>query len=234
MGRVGSLHNKHPDRLLWSFIVFSAALHLFLIVFGGRFWSSKNRTEPIEITVRSNNPAKRIIPKPPVLAPLPETLRQAVPLKPLPTPVARVDQATAKERPAKNNLASVPALKYSKPLPPNPATKPEQQATCPTVKTDPSARDNYFRTVRMLVEQQKRYPKPARLRKFQGKVIIECVLAPSGEVNSIRVAQGSSFGILDRAAVKAIEDAAPFPKPPPGLFSKDGIRLKIALVYRLG
>ncbi len=242
MGRVGCFHKNNPDRLLWSFIVFSAALHLFLIIFGGRFWSSKSRTEPIEITVRSNEPAKRIIPKPPVLAALPETLRQVVPLKPLPIPFSPVNKALARAKLPEKVIAGIPAMKNSKRVPPNTATKPEKEATSPTIKAEPnkaepkaepSARENYFRTVRMLVEQQKRYPKPAKLRKFQGKVIIECVLAPSGEVNSIRIDQGSSFGILDRAAVKAIEDAAPFPKPPPGLFSEDGVRLKIALVYKL-
>ncbi len=86
--------------------------------------------------------------------------------------------------------------------------------------------------IRQRIEERKAYPKQARLRKFEGKVIVECVLSTSGQITSIKVAQGSRFGVLDKAALKAVEDASPFPKPPGDLFKED-IRLRIALVFEL-
>lgn len=240
MDREGFFYKKLPDRLLWLFIIFSAAIHLFLIVYGGRLWWSKNRTEPIEITIYNNPVARCVTAKRPELAPLPQTLKQVALLKPLPAPVPLprpvpcVDKLITKPRPVeKKKAAGIRAGNDSKPVPLRPAVEPRKEVTYQNVEADQSAHENYLKTVRMLVEQQKKYPKPARLRKFEGKVVIECVVTPSGQVHSIRIARGSSYGILDRAAVRALEDAAPFPKPPPGLFSEGGIRLKIALIYQL-
>jgi len=97
---------------------------------------------------------------------------------------------------------------------------------------DTGARERYFSTIRTLIERQKKYPRAARLRKFQGRVVVEFALSPLGDVTAIRVAEKSRFDVLNRAAARAVADAAPYPRPPAGLFEGD-ILLRIPVVFEL-
>lgn len=105
----------------------------------------------------------------------------------------------------------------------------------PVVHSDESdslVREQYLNSIRRLIERHKKYPQVAKLRQFQGRVVVEFVLTPSGDVKSICVVQGCRFEILDRAAIRAVEDASPFPKPPDGLFSGNH-SLRIPIVFEL-
>ncbi|MDO8730546.1 MAG: energy transducer TonB [Candidatus Omnitrophota bacterium] len=49
------------------------------------------------------------------------------------------------------------------------------------------------------------YPRLARVQGWQGTVLVRAWVAPSGEVASVRVAESSGRGILDRAAAVAVQ-----------------------------
>lgn len=49
------------------------------------------------------------------------------------------------------------------------------------------------------------YPRLARVQGWQGTVLVRAWVAPSGEVDSIRVAESSGRGILDQAAAAAVQ-----------------------------
>jgi len=92
--------------------------------------------------------------------------------------------------------------------------------------------NSYLDMVRLKIEKYKRYPDTARIRQKEGRVIIRFVITPEGHVRAARVVKTSRNKILDTAAIKAVEDAAPFPKPPSRFF-KGEISLELTVVFEL-
>ncbi|HET8722842.1 MAG TPA: energy transducer TonB [Anaeromyxobacteraceae bacterium] len=78
-----------------------------------------------------------------------------------------------------------------------------------------AARPADLTAVRSGVFRTLRYPDEARRRRLQGRVELEFVLLADGRVRELGVRSSSGHGILDGAAVSAIESAAPF--DPPGM-----------------
>ena len=62
-----------------------------------------------------------------------------------------------------------------------------------------------------MIEAVKIYPKVARKRGLEGTAIISFRIDPDGDVADITIERASGFSILDRAAIKSIKRAAPFP-----------------------
>lgn len=226
--------------MLWVFFGISALLHFFIILYGHGFKPPKI-PDPIELTVLPSEPAARKLP--------------AVPFQPqrldVPSPAAyRVPDAPAcpviaeatrpyrfKKAPdalvhPKPEALQIPGLKVLDRVPLEKRETSVRVAEIPEPEVDPDARAQYLNTIRGLIEQQKKYPLAAKSRQFQGKVIVEFVLRLSGDVGSIRVVEGCRFKILNRAAIKAVENASPYPKPPPGLFTGDH-SLRIPIVFEL-
>ena len=58
------------------------------------------------------------------------------------------------------------------------------------------------------------------------------IITPDGGVREVKVAKCSRHRALDMAALKAVQDAAPFPKPPRRLF-KGAIPLELMIVFEL-
>jgi len=57
--------------------------------------------------------------------------------------------------------------------------------------------------------------KPRGIR-FQGTVVLSFSLSAGGDLLSAEISRSSGMGSLDRAALGALKDAAPFPPPPAG------------------
>ncbi len=58
------------------------------------------------------------------------------------------------------------------------------------------------------------YPEEARRRNLTGRVILEVTLRPDGRLYGVRVLQGSGHPVLDQAAVRIVELAAPYEPVP--------------------
>ncbi|MFH1953163.1 MAG: energy transducer TonB [Pseudomonadota bacterium] len=91
---------------------------------------------------------------------------------------------------------------------------------------------SYLEIVRLKIESLKKYPKAARVMQIEGRVTISFIILPIGKAESIKVVKSSRFEILDKAALKAVKDASPFPEPPVRLFGGK-IPLKITIVFDL-
>jgi protein TonB len=91
---------------------------------------------------------------------------------------------------------------------------------------------NYLDMVRLKIERHKKYPAAARSRSIEGHVIIRFVITQEGAVRDIKVTKRSRNRHLDLAAVKAVEDAAPFSRPPRRFFQGD-IPLELTIVFEL-
>jgi protein TonB len=91
---------------------------------------------------------------------------------------------------------------------------------------------SYLEMVRLRIERYKRYPDVARSKNIEGRVTIRFVITPDGGVRQVEVANRSGNRALNLAALQAVQDAAPFPRPPRHLF-KGAIPLELMIVFEL-
>ena len=82
------------------------------------------------------------------------------------------------------------------------------------------------------------YPRRAVSRSLQGKVALLVELDQTGELLEVSTDASSGHAILDRAAVKAVKDAAPFPElslvAREEFASQDGIyQVAVPVTFRL-
>ncbi len=91
---------------------------------------------------------------------------------------------------------------------------------------------SYLEMVRLKIEQHKSYPDTAKVRQIEGSVTIRFVITPEGGVRAVQLVKPSRHMVLDTAALNAVKDAAPFPKPPRHLF-KGEIPLELTIVFEL-
>ena len=91
---------------------------------------------------------------------------------------------------------------------------------------------DYFELLKMRVEALKTYPGQAKKRNQQGQVVIQFKLDNKGQVSDLSVHKSSGSRILDRAALKAVQKSAPFPRAPQGMFSYP-VRMRIGVSFEL-
>lgn len=97
---------------------------------------------------------------------------------------------------------------------------------------DYASPNSYLEMVRLKIEKHKKYPHRARIRQKEGRVTIRFVITPEGDVKAARVVKTSRHKLLDTAALQAVKDAAPFPRPPRRFF-KGEIPLELTVVFEL-
>ncbi len=91
---------------------------------------------------------------------------------------------------------------------------------------------SYLEMVRLKIERHKSYPDTAKVRQIEGSVTIRFIITPEGGVRAVELVKPSRHLVLDSAALNAVKDAAPFPKPPKHLF-KGEIPLELTIVFEL-
>ena len=72
-------------------------------------------------------------------------------------------------------------------------------------------RRGFIRGVSAAVAKQKRYPRLAAQKGWQGEVQLRVVVDASGHLLEVSIQQGSGYDVLDREAVEMVKRAAPFP-----------------------
>jgi len=91
---------------------------------------------------------------------------------------------------------------------------------------------DYFDMLRLKIESKKKYPSSAQKRQIEGRVVVGFTLGPDGRVTSAEIVRSSRHSALDRAALDAVQSAAPFPRPPANMF--DGpLEMKITIMFEL-
>lgn len=225
--------------MLSSFVGISAVIHLFLFMHIADLYPS-NLLTYIELTLEDiSKPTKRSIPRPRFRTKTPERPQEVTRPKVNSKPIPRCKRPMRVD-PVESGLPeslveriyipttetpNVPGLKVSdwtpddKPL----VTQGQDQAVTKT---------SYLEIVRLKIESHKRYPRAARVMQIEGRVTISFIILPIGKAESIKVVKSSKFEILDNAALKAVKDASPFPKPPVRLF-RGKVPLKITIVFDL-
>ena len=76
------------------------------------------------------------------------------------------------------------------------------------------------------------YPSRAINRGFEGTVRMAIVVSKTGALESATIAQASNHSILNKAAIKATERAAPFPELPAAL-NTDQFEITVPITFKL-
>lgn len=82
--------------------------------------------------------------------------------------------------------------------------------------------------VRSRIERRKRSPRGA---KGKGTVVVQILIARTGQLLSLRVSKSSGAALYDEAALNAVRRAAPFPAVPKGL-EKSKYRLSLPIRFK--
>ena len=93
-------------------------------------------------------------------------------------------------------------------------------------------RQDYLEQLIAKINANKYYPKKAKRRGWQGKVTVSFSVMPSGQVKNTEIQQTSGFHLLDKSALRAIQDSQPF-APIPSNLGLTKLDLELPIVYQL-
>lgn len=223
-GKIALGAKQPPNRLLQALIGVSLLIHFFILLHIAGIYRSNTLTY-IELSVRDfSKPVGRDIPRPRIRNKTPDV--REVSRIPVPTqhvPNIRIDTVdTAMPNALTEAIGNPDVIGLN-------ANIAQWQ---PGTGAEYITRKEYFDMLRMRIESRKKYPDSARKRQIEGKVKVGFTVETNGRVSSVYVIKTSRHSDLDQAAVFAVKNAAPFPRPPAGLFKKK-FRLEIAIFFEL-
>jgi protein TonB len=82
-----------------------------------------------------------------------------------------------------------------------------------------SQKQIYINTLLMEIRQQTYYPRGAKRRQQEGKVVVSFVIDARGYIHKTRIRKSSGHQLLDQAALKTIERVSPLQAPPASLMN---------------
>jgi protein TonB len=150
----------------------------------------------------------------PVAAPAPETEAVAE----APTPVAAPVPEPKPVVPA--TTSPPPPVAVYTPVPPAPQVSAVE------------LRASYAKTISQALARYKKYPRIAQMRGWEGAVMLELRLAPSGRLLGAELHTSSGYPMLDEQALAMAARVEQFPAPPEGLSSAD-MAVLLPIVFRL-
>jgi periplasmic protein TonB len=113
-----------------------------------------------------------------------------------------------------------PIKEIIKPEPTTPIIKPEKITQSKTKNNLTPTIESYSVTLTKAIAKQKKYPRIAQIRGWQGEIIIDLEIDGQGNLIKSKIKQRSKFKILDDEGMNMVKRASPFPKPPKELESK--------------
>jgi protein TonB len=224
---------RNPNWLLRSLIVVSLAIHIFIFMHITGLYRSK-MLNYIELTLKDvSEPPKRDIPRPrhrPKNLPHTWDVKR---LKVIQRPIPQLKPISIE--PAERDLPDSLVERINQPdIPviPNLYISDWTPAKLDVASDDYATPSSYLEMVKLKIEKNKKYPDTARIRHIEGSVIIRFVITPEGDIKAAEVVKTSRYRSLDTAALKAVKDAAPFPKPPRQFF-KGEVPFEITILFEL-
>ena len=225
--------SRRPNWLLRGLIGVSLGIHLVIFMHISGIYSS-NAMNYIELTLKDvSEPHTRSIPRPRHRPKPPDRIQdikrlkvtqRVIPrFKPIKMePAERSLPDSLVERITMPDIPNVPGLDITDWSPDDINVASDEYATSNT----------YLEMVRLKIEAHKKYPDLARVRNIEGRVIIRFVITREGGVRATEIVKTSRHNVLDTAAIKAVQDAVPFPKPPAQFF-KGEVPLELTIVFEL-
>lgn len=233
MKSVESVSKTKPNWLLHSLIGVSLGIHLVIFMHITGLYRSK-MLNYIELTLRdTSKPPTRIIPRPRHSPKNPPHTWDAKRLKGTQRPIPQLKPISIE--PAERNLPDSLVERIIQPDIPQDLGLNITEWSPPkelVEESDYVTSNSYMEIIRLMIEKHKHYPNLARAKHMEGIVTIRFVITPDGKTKAIEIAKSSRYKILDRAALRAVKDAAPFPKPPRQFF-KGEVPFEITIVFEL-
>ena len=81
--------------------------------------------------------------------------------------------------------------------------------------------DSYTNQLTRAIAKQKKYPKIAQMRQWQGEVLLNIEIDPQGNLVKVDILEESRYKILNNEAMDMVKRASPFPQPPEELILKN-------------
>lgn len=224
-----AIPRKSSSRLLIWLTALSLGIHVLIFMrVAGMYWSEALTF--IDLTVRDlSEPTARSIPHPRIRNNVPEVRdAQNITVRERRVPQIKVE-------PVEVRPGSVPIGDVGMPELPDMSgvsgLKVENWA--PVVSAaEFMTKQDYMEMVRLRIESRKKYPPSARSGHIEGRVKVRFKITSEGHAAAVEVAESSGHQVLDQAALKAVSDAAPFPKAPRGMF-KGPLHMALTLVFEL-
>ncbi len=227
----GLENNKKPKRLFRYLIIISLCIHMAIFFHIAGIYKSKTLTH-IEFTLANiSKAAVRSIPRPrarPKIVSQPDKIKRIRIRKRVVPHFKPVKMDNAKDLP--NSLAesiSMPEVPDGKGLKIS-----DWQPGSMTGVNDYFTPNDYFDMVRLKIESCKKYPEAAKLKHIEGRVEVRFVIAANGQVSSLKIVKHARHSSLGKAALDAVRNAAPFPRPPPSLF-KGPLHIELTILFEL-
>ncbi|MBE9529690.1 MAG: energy transducer TonB [Proteobacteria bacterium] len=222
------MSKRRPNWLLRGLIGVSLAIHIVIFFHISGLYNSKALSY-IELTMQNiSKPTARAIPRP-RHRPKPPKPRDVKRLKVFQCRMPRFKPI--KMEPAEKNLPD--SLMESISMPDTASLQIADWTPGALVASgDCMTAQSYLEMVRLKIERHKKYPDIARVKNIEGSVVVRFVITPDGGIREVEVAKRSRNRALDLAALRAVQNAAPFPKLPRHLF-KGEIPLELTIVFEL-
>ena len=169
--------------------------------------------------------------RPRVAQTLPKPRPQSAPKRlsaPLPAPPVQPKPPTR----------AAPPTPVVKPVPqraPEPSTAPTPPLIAglePTSSTSAKALQDYLALVSSTFERYKRYPMSARQRGLTGRLVLQFVILPDGQVITPKIIKRTGHRSFSRAALRALRRAGTMPPFPPSI-QKKKLMVKMPIAYTL-
>ena len=227
-----SKNRKKPNWLLRGLIGISLGIHLVVFVHIAGIYRS-NALTYIELTLKDiSKPPSRDIPRPRLRV---ETVVKPCDIKRLNVRKKVIPRLRPmKIDPSETTLPDSLVERVSMPdIPDNAGLNIAGLGPGSQIDTsDYATSADYLEMVRLRIERHKKYPDRARTQHIEGSVTIRFLITPEGDVRAAEVVKTSWHSLLDTAALRAVKDAIPFPKPP-GHFFKGEIPLELTILFEL-
>ncbi|MEA3359029.1 MAG: energy transducer TonB [Thermodesulfobacteriota bacterium] len=222
-----------PNWLLRGLILISIAIHMVIFMHITGLYRSRILTY-IELTLKDiSKPPTRSIPRPRQRPKNPPHTWDVKRMKVIQRPIPQLKPISIE--PAERNLpdslverVSMPDIPQDQRLNITEWSPPEKLV----VESDYATPNSYMEIIRLMIEKHKRYPSLARIKNIEGRVIIRFMITPQGDAKNVEIARSSRSKILDGAALKAVNDASPFPKPPGNIYQGE-LSLEVNIVFEL-
>lgn len=223
---------EKKNRVLRVAVVLSLIFHLVIFM----QISGEYRSRPlscIELTMKdAGKPFVRSIPRPRIRTREPrsrEVAERVVREKRVPQ-LKAIHHAPGIDSPLLESVA-VPATDNLGVIPEGIVSSAAPWAPAEPVSDFASPMD-YFDMMRLKIEGNKRYPESGKKRQQEGRVRVRLVIDREGRLSSLKIVKGSRHKVLDRAALNAVRNSAPFPRPPASLL-KEPLKLELTINFQL-
>lgn len=229
-----SVKKKNPHRLMHMMTAISLAVHLLMFIHIPGLIRSETISY-IELSLQDiPKPFNKSIPEPVIKAGKPKNKvikktviqKKTIPVKKnislkMKSPDLPVEKKRKPDVP-ENEKHKVSDLKLTKSHDPT-VSNSNKQSVSPA---------DYFDMLRHKIEQNKKYPKRAKRRHIEGRVKIQFVVTNEGLIKFLKIVKRAKDRDLNKAALNAVRNAAPFPRPPSDLL-EDALHMEITLVFEL-